>query len=177
MRHALLPDHLATSITLRDNSPLYLLCLAAVCWPAVQSGQSRAAAGAAGALTGADGAGAAAGKGRGRWEACVAMGGPGLMADLSSKRAHCLLPPCLPEHACIHACCCVTPSPPRHCVPSPLYLPPSAGAGASYLKAWAALKAFTPQQVAEMEECARYLRRSRRGGEGGGCRCGDLGMW
>ena len=39
-----------------------------------------------------------------------------------------------------------------------------AGAGASYLKAWAALKAFTPQQVAEMEECARYLRRSRRGG-------------
>lgn len=43
-------------------------------------------------------------------------------------------------------------------------------AGASYMKAWAALKRFTPDQVAEMKDCAQYLRRARAGGgcaEGG----------
>ncbi|PSC69236.1 sulfotransferase [Micractinium conductrix] len=36
-------------------------------------------------------------------------------------------------------------------------------AGASFLKAWAGLKSFSPEQLAEMEEIQRYLRRARQG--------------
>ncbi|PRW33326.1 serine threonine- kinase receptor R831 [Chlorella sorokiniana] len=36
-------------------------------------------------------------------------------------------------------------------------------AGATYTKAWAALKQFTPEERRELEEAVRYLRRSARG--------------
>ncbi|KAL4439889.1 hypothetical protein ABPG75_002890 [Micractinium tetrahymenae] len=49
--------------------------------------------------------------------------------------------------------------------------------GASYLKAWAALKAFTPEQVAELEECARYLRRARKGVDEAALGAGKLRAW
>ena len=42
--------------------------------------------------------------------------------------------------------------------------PPPARPGPTYLKAWAALKGASAAEVAVMEDCARYLRRSVRGG-------------
>lgn len=47
----------------------------------------------------------------------------------------------------------------------------------SYCKAWASLKAHTPEHLAEMEECARYLDSRKESGERLRGLCCVGGLW